>query len=358
MCVGDDDRMLISGLGDLLIFPCNRKKKPLVDAWPENAIRIEPPDHWPIVGSLTGPRNGYDILDIEGVGLTWLAGNPLPLTRYHATPRGFHYFFRSVEGLTGSNDLRISKDVYVRANGNYHCWWPRQGYKVIEAPLAEWPEGLLKLARGGDHITAPSSSSQHIDRAVFNGRHSKETIGKLDPTNFREYTKWLHLMMACHSAGIEREDFVTWSVGDPQYANASDDIRKIWNALKAEGNANGRISEATLFAALKQQPERCVIPCVPKGRRKMSREDRDELSRMSRWLSKQQEDEGALFWTACRFGEWRMRFIISDEVLERILLSAAWEAGLRNKVRVLRQIRNGLREGALEWIGSHEEEVS
>jgi hypothetical protein len=343
--------MLVSGLGDLLIFPCNRKKKPLIDAWPANAKRCEPPDHWPIVGAITGPRNGYDVLDVEGLGLAWLQANPLPLTRRHSTPRGFHFLFRAVVGLTGSNDLRIGKDIHVRATGSYHCWWPRQGYEVIDAPLADWPEGLLKLARGGDHIiTSPSSSGQHIERAVLSGRDASETIGKLDPTAYREYDKWLRLMMACHSAGIEREDFVAWSISDPLYSDAEDDIRKIWDALKIEGNANGRVSVATLFAALKKQPERCLPP-VPKGRRKMSRADVDELNRFARWLAKQHNDvEGALYWTACRYGEWRMVFVISDQVLERMLLNAAWEAGLRNKVRVLRQIRNGMVRGAMDWI--------
>jgi hypothetical protein len=341
--------MLVSGLGDLFVFPCKPDKKPLIDAWPENARRIEPPQHWPLVGAITGPRNGYDVLDVECEGLAWLQATPLPRTRAHVTPRGWHLLFVAADGLTGSNDLRISKDVHIRATGNYHIWWPRQGYAVVDAPLAEWPEDLLKLAKGG-HTTAPSSHT-HIARAVLRGLSAADTIGKLNPTNFREYTQWLHLMMACHAAGIEQEDFVAWSTSDPLYADAGDDIRKMWNALKAHGNANGRISEATLFAFLRKQPGRCVS--VPKHRRQMSHADVDELTRMSRWLSNQSEDEGALFWTSCRFGGWRMEFLISDRVLEDMLLASAWSAGLRNKVRVLRQVRNGMRIGALEWMDRH-----
>jgi hypothetical protein len=341
--------MLVPGLGDLLVFACRPDKKPLIDAWPERAQRIEPPQHWPLVGAITGPRNGYDVLDVECAGLEWLQATPLPRTRTHQTPRGWHLLFCAAEGLTGSNDLRIHKDVHIRAAGNYHVFWPRQGYAVVDAPLAEWPEDLLKLAKGGDHITSPASHT-HIARAVLRDQSASDTIGKLDPINFREYTQWLHLMMGCHAAGISREDFVAWSVSDPLYANAGGDIRNIWNALKVEGNANGRISEATLFAALRKQPERCVMPAVPKHRRKMSRVDIAELSRMSRWLSRQREDEGALFWTACRYGGWRMEYVVSDRVLEDMLVAAAWQAGLRNKDRVLRQVRNGMRIGALEWM--------
>jgi hypothetical protein len=350
--------MLVPDLGDLLVFPCKPDKKPLVDAWPENAKRIEPTEHWPLVGTITGPRNGYDVLDVECEGLEWLAANPVPRTRAQRTPRGWHLLFRAAEGLSGSNDLRISKDVHVRATGSYHIWWPRQGFVVVEAPLAEWPEELLGLAMG--HRAGPSGP-RHIDRAVSEckGLSAADTIGKLDPTQFREYTKWLHLMMACHAAGIEREAFVAWSISDPLYANAGDEVRKIWNALKVEGNANGRIGEATLFAALrdagsKLQPGRCEsVPTPPKKRKQMGWPERNELSRMLRWLSSQREDEGALFWIACRLGEWRMKFVCADRVLEELLMGAAWQAGLHNKDRVKRQIRNGIRIGAVAWRDQH-----
>jgi hypothetical protein len=356
--------MLVPDLGDLLVFPCGPDKKPLIDAWPENAKRVEPPGHWPLVGSITGPRNGYDVLDVECEGLAWLEANPIRRTRAHRTPRGWHLLFRAAEGLSGSNDLRISKDVHVRATGSYHIWWPRQGYAVVDAPLAEWPEELLRLAMGHH---AASSGPAHIDRAVSNcgavsncqGLSAADTICKLDPTEFREYTKWLHLMMACHAAGIEREAFVEWSAGDPLYAGAGEGIRRMWNALKAGGNANGRIGEATLFAAIrdagsKEQPGRCVsVPSPPKKRRQMGWPERNELSRMLRWLASQKEDEGALFWIACRLGEWRMKFHTVDRVLEELLLGAAWQAGLRDKDRVRSQVRNGLRIGALEWLDRH-----
>jgi hypothetical protein len=200
----------------------------------------------------------------------------------------------------------------------------------------------------------------HIDRALIQGQtalSAADTIGKLDPTRFREYTKWLHLMMACHAAAIEREDFVEWSIGDPLYANAGDEVRKIWNSLKVEGNANGRITEATLFAAIrdagtKEQPDRCA-PSPPKKRKEMGWAERNELSRMLRWAAGQQGDEGALFWLACRFGGWRMEFAVADRVLEELLMGAAWQAGLRNKDRARRQIRNGIRIGAQEWIDRH-----
>jgi hypothetical protein len=40
--------------------------------------------------------------------------------------------------------------VDVRADGGYVVWWPREGLRVVsDAPIADWPEWLLGLARGG-----------------------------------------------------------------------------------------------------------------------------------------------------------------------------------------------------------------
>ena len=40
--------MMVPGLADLPVFPCNAEKHPLVKAWKTAAKRIEPPDHWPL----------------------------------------------------------------------------------------------------------------------------------------------------------------------------------------------------------------------------------------------------------------------------------------------------------------------
>jgi hypothetical protein len=117
--------------------------------WQKNARRIEPSPHWPRVGVLTGEVNGFDILDLEEEGLVWLQSAALPVTRFHIAPRGRHYFFRSADGLRGSADLRIHSGVHIRANRNFVVWHPRQGWPVVEEAVAEWPSGLLALARGG-----------------------------------------------------------------------------------------------------------------------------------------------------------------------------------------------------------------
>ncbi len=66
------------------------------------------------------------------------------------------------------------------------------------------------------------------------GQYSQDQIAKalsvLDPTDFREHSDWLRLMMACHhaSSGDARSEFVEWSASDPQYAADADNIGRRW----------------------------------------------------------------------------------------------------------------------------------
>ena len=137
--------MIVPGIGDLPCFPCALDKRPLIKAWNKNARRIEPPNQWPLVGVLTGIA--FDVIDIDPLGLPWLEANDhLLQTRRHKTQRGWHILV-STGGVSGSNDDRIAPGVDVRAKGNFIVWWPRQGYEVIDLPLAPWPEELLEKAR-------------------------------------------------------------------------------------------------------------------------------------------------------------------------------------------------------------------
>lgn len=138
---------MMTPLGDLPVFPCNLDKEPLTKHGFKSAQRIEPPQRWPLVGVPTGEATGFDVLDIDEEGLDWLKANPLPPTRVHQTPHGFHYLLQPAEGLAGSADQRIAAGIHVRATGNYVIWWPRQRLKVIELPLTPWPAELLERAR-------------------------------------------------------------------------------------------------------------------------------------------------------------------------------------------------------------------
>jgi hypothetical protein len=223
--------MFVAGLGDLAVFPCSSLKKPLVKDWPKAAQRIEPPEDWIRVGVPTGPINGIDVVDIDPEGLEWFQRNrdALPVTRIHKTPRGFHVLFRAAEGLKGSADSRIVHGVDIRATGNLVVWWPRQGYEVIDAELAEWPEELLKLALGPvKTFRYPRGGGAH--RVV-----GSSALAELNVLDYRNYEDWRNLMMAAHSAGIDKEEFIDWSTEDPLYANDADEIAQMWDALRRDG---------------------------------------------------------------------------------------------------------------------------
>lgn len=155
-------------LSNLPRFPCASDKRPLIQDWPNRATfdplnDYGPPwinEHlWPLTGVLTGSRSGIAVLDIDPAGIGWLQDNRdrLGETRIHWTPRGRHLLYRCPGGLRCSAG-RIARGVDVRADGGYVIWWPRQGLKVIENPIAEWPEFLGKGACAISNIQhAPST---------------------------------------------------------------------------------------------------------------------------------------------------------------------------------------------------------
>ena len=103
-----------------------------------------------LVGMLTGPRSGVDVLDVDprNGGDKWLEENAhlIPETRRQTTSRGgYHYFFRHHPGLKCS-ESRIAPGVDVRAEGGYVVVWASAGFALIDADIADWPPDLLAKA--------------------------------------------------------------------------------------------------------------------------------------------------------------------------------------------------------------------
>jgi hypothetical protein len=303
---------------------------------------------------MPGDSVPFDVLDVDDPA--WLRANPLPLTRVHHTQRGLHFLFRHAEGLRNSKG-RIAVDIDVRADGGFCVWWPREKLEVEEGPVAEWPKGLLELAKGrdgGDRTNPSIHAREPVPRAPLALTNiitnAGQVLSQLDPQNYKDFDEWIKLMMACYAAGIDRETFVEWSIGDPDYAEDGDEIRYMWDRLNPR-----EVTAATLFAALRRR-EPAVPPCVPKGRREMTHQDSDSINSIARSVGRSKADEELLFWAACRYGEIRMELWVSDGMLEQLLVSAAWECGLRDEARVRRQIKNGLRIGSQAWLKQREGE--
>jgi hypothetical protein len=234
----------------LRAFPCHHNKVPLTTRWQE--AKINPRwDAWPLVGVATGAASGFDVLDIDlPEGVAWYDANfdALPTTRAHTTQRGgLHLLFRAAPGLRCSAS-RIAAGVDVRADGGYVIWWPREGLPIDDAPLCEWPEWLLREARGEARrsgLTDPNKKRPHPphDADAVLVRSLIEGLWRLDPRKWREYGRWLGLMTACKAEGIDCAAWVEWSVQDERYADDGPIIERLWAGCRPEHGG-------ALFAAL------------------------------------------------------------------------------------------------------------
>ncbi len=154
---------------------------------------------------------------------------------------GKHYFMRKPPGLKIVDTLEKYPGVEFKSagrqvvcagsihpNGNSYKWI-KAPTSIAALPMA--PKNLLKL------IERPERES-----VSGGGQYSQAQLAKaldaLDPTEFRDHSDWLRLMMAAHhaSGGDARSEFVEWSASDPNYADEADNIGRRWDSLHAERN--------------------------------------------------------------------------------------------------------------------------
>lgn len=125
----------------------------------------------------------------------------------------------------------------------------RKAYRwdALAEPLATAtpaPDALLDLIRRPD--ASPASGA-----GEFDAEQVELMLSGLDASNYRDQTKWLEIMMACHhaSAGDARQEFIDWSTSDPEYADDAAIIGRRWDSLHGD-DAGKRITVRTLFDAL------------------------------------------------------------------------------------------------------------
>jgi hypothetical protein len=162
------------------VFPCRPDKKPatahgFLDASIDPATIKEWWKRTPaaLIGVPTGTTSGFDVLDIDprhGGERWWLPyARRIPPTRMHRTrSNGLHVLFRHADPVRNTEG-KLASGVDTRGAGGYVIWWPAHGCRVAEAPIAAWPEWLLKalLARPKrSERTAPSGPALHADDAA------------------------------------------------------------------------------------------------------------------------------------------------------------------------------------------------
>jgi hypothetical protein len=223
-------------LAALPIFPCNLAKEPLTAHGFKDARRgARGWKGWPLVGFPTGAKSGFDVLDIDPSGRGWFDANydALPTTRAHETQRGLHLLFKHAPGL-GCSSGKIADGVDVRADGGYAIWWPSTGLPIEDAPICEWPDWLLKEARG----TGKEDWYPNKEKIIHQGDDPilvadiTSALRQLPVEDWRgKHDEWLELLIACKHVGVTLTDFTEWCVSDPQYANDAEIIGRKWHSV-------------------------------------------------------------------------------------------------------------------------------
>jgi hypothetical protein len=103
-------------------------------------------------GELVGVRAGivFDCLDIDAkysaADAWWgMHQHDIPPTRTHRTRSGGLHLLFSANAAMPCSTGRLAPGVDTRGAGGYIIWWPAAGYPVlVDAPLAPWPDWLLK----------------------------------------------------------------------------------------------------------------------------------------------------------------------------------------------------------------------
>jgi Bifunctional DNA primase/polymerase, N-terminal/Primase C terminal 2 (PriCT-2) len=293
-------------------FPCNPDKSPIPERGFRDAFQGMEWRKAPLVGAPTGAKNGFSVLDIDPKGFGWYAEKfgAIPTTRRHETQRGVHLLFRHAPGLRGSIE-RVAPGVDVRAEGNYVIWWPREGLAVDDWPIADWPEWLMEEARGKDAgFKAYPSSIIGGGGVVGGGRgvgveDATEALRKLDPCAWRgEHDEWFALLMGAKAAGVGCDDFVEWSIGDPEYADHAEIIRVKWNSIEPR-------HAGAFFKALSQHGI-TLLNNNTAGVRPKTRHPSSSRPQANHWLGRvkglraslrRDQCEGSLFSYACLYAE-------------------------------------------------------
>ncbi|EHL31226.1 bifunctional DNA primase/polymerase [Legionella drancourtii] len=144
------------------VHPLNKKKRPLLKGWQENAttnpnIFMQWLQKWPWanVGIVTGNISNLLILDVDGgEGINSLRGLDLPVSPIVVTARGHHYYFNCPSILSNVSTTRsgLLSNVDTRGRGGYITAPPsihetgHQYYwsEPLDGDLPDAPEWLIQ----------------------------------------------------------------------------------------------------------------------------------------------------------------------------------------------------------------------
>jgi len=182
---------------------------------------------------------------------------------------GSHYYMRLPEPMSVRNELPEYPGVEFKTHGRQvvsaGSVHPETGelYLWDEAPLALPLGDAAPLATEAlvELIRRPEVQSEGADGGEVVPEQLEAMLEALSPEDYREHEAWLTIMMACHhaTAGSGREQFIAWSVSDPEYAGHEAKIEERWNSLRSD-TSRRQVTQATLFKALADAGRCDLIP--------------------------------------------------------------------------------------------------
>lgn len=169
--------------------------------------------------------------------------------------RGLHIYVKIPANFRGREQVPEYPGVefkhgarrYVVAMGSLHPGDEKEGipagnyYKPGDQSFAlvstiEVQSGH-KLLTIFEHIQPPDYVKQAGEESFgrFSNFQLADTLSHIPPENFRSGAdpSWEQFLMACHwmTGGTGREEFVDWSIRDPNYSGHDDIIRKRWDSM-------------------------------------------------------------------------------------------------------------------------------
>jgi len=173
---------------------------------------------------------------------------------------GFHFYYRKPAGIEVAGKLAAyggidfkSKVGQVVAAGSVH---PGTGRlyalddDILARSLLEAPEASTALLDAIGKASVELVTNAASAAGEITPEQLERLLSKLDVAAYnRRHDDWLAIMMASHhaTAGAGIDEFVAWSVGDPDYAEDEAGIRKRWCKLSPKPNG---VKLGTLLKAL------------------------------------------------------------------------------------------------------------
>jgi Primase C terminal 2 (PriCT-2) len=239
----------------------------------------------------------------------------------------------------------------VKSEGGYVIWYPRQGYAVDDSPIAYWPLWLLEEAMAPRRPERNLSNSNRNSVVVDVG-DATDALRQLDPCVWNgRHDEWFELLMGAKAAGIGCEDFVEWSIGDPEYADDAEIIRVKWNSI--EPRHPGAFLRALKDAGIKLKR---IIAEVAPGASGPTIDVRDRTRGLAAWLKREPSEE-RLFRVGCVFAEIVHEGRIKVGVANDLLEGACQANGLWRTLgpdRCKLTIANGFRHVEEKFLGERE----